>query len=268
MQWRVWEIGFLTASTMVMPLCSGQVANRVPVRSDPPKSEHIPRLPSTAVYKITQVQADANGNTVTHESSEIFAYSRRWQMMSSTPVPHSGDGPVETHVAVRDREAHTISRWTVPGHDVAVIDLPPKGSEASTCIENFNLGDPVEMPDAMKMPRGGSKPVTQNLGTDTILGLEVRGSRTTFTTPAGTIGNSEAMVRTQELWMPTKPGVVAIARTVIDDPWSGKTTRELVDLDLNEPQTSVFQPPPGYEIVKGELPPCPPHSVPGRAPER
>jgi hypothetical protein len=41
-----------------------------------------------------------------------------------------------------------------------------------------------------------------------------------------------------------------IVREINDDPSSGKTTRELTNLSLSEPEASLFQPPQGYEVVR------------------
>jgi hypothetical protein len=40
---------------------------------------------------------------------------------------------------------------------------------------------------------------------------------------------------------------------VNDSPQGGKTTTEVVRLDLSEPPLSTFQPPEGYEVVIEEL---------------
>jgi hypothetical protein len=86
----------------------------------------------------------------------------------------------------------------------------------------------------------------EDLGADTIMGVEVRGSRTTVTTPAGAMGNDQPLVRTDEIWM--APSLGMVLRSVSDDPRMGKTNREVVSLDLNNPDPALFQPPAGYEV--------------------
>jgi hypothetical protein len=104
------------------------------------------------------------------------------------------------------------------------------------------------------------RPLREDLGTDSIMGVEVRGNRTTFTTPAGQIGNSEPLVRISETWMAPSLGIAL--RQVSDDPQSGKMTRELVGIYLNEPDPSTFQPPEGYEVVTQEMHPVPCQQAP------
>ena len=239
---------------------AGQVADSAVDSTKREEPRYTPRLPATATFKITKVKAGADGEAVTREWTEVLAYTRRWQMHSTSTVPEAGSDTPGTQVEVLDREARTISRWNVPGQQVTVTNLPAQVPGAPLCATHPIWEDPVEFPDWMKKPHGGHKPVNQSLGIRTILGIEARGSRTTFTNPGG-VGNEETFGWTQEVWMATQPGVGLLVRTITDYPWSGKTTRELVDIDMNEPNPSVFQPPAGYATVKKDAPGCPASSA-------
>ena len=107
-----------------------------------------------------------------------------------------------------------------------------------------------------KMRRALPKPVHEDLGTDVIQGVEVRGSRMTITTPVGQIGNDRPIVSTQENWMAPSLGGI-ILRSVSDSPQTGKETREVVSLTIGDPDPSVFQPPDGYKVTVDVL-----HEVP------
>jgi hypothetical protein len=261
--------GLVLAAIASLAISStGQVADSQTDSTKREELRYIPRLPSTSTFRVTQVDAGTDGDAVTRESTEVLVYSRRWQMHSTSTLAEGGD-TLETRVAVLDREARTISRWTVPGRQVTVTDLPAQGSGVRLCAASLLLDDPPKLPEWMSKPHPSLKPVHQSLGTQTILGIEARGSRTTFTTPTGAVGNTEAIVWTQEVWLATQPGLVLVVRAITDYPWSGKTTREPVDLDLNEPNPSVFQPPTGYAIVKKDAAACPaPHAAPAAEPEQ
>jgi hypothetical protein len=69
--------------------------------------------------------------------------------------------------------------------------------------------------------------------------------------PVGQIGNDRELVTTNEIWTAANLGIPV--REVNDSPQGGKTTTEVVSLDLSEPALPTFQPPEGYEVVIEEL---------------
>jgi hypothetical protein len=217
----------------------------------------VPRQPSTAVFKITRVKTEADGTTSTQESTEVSVYSRRWMMNSTTTTPASGDQNPVTKVAVLDRQARTISRWTIPGDKVEVVSLPVREPGTPLCAASLSLDERDELPAWAKKPHPADKPVSRDLGIETIHGHEGRGNRTTITIPKDAVGNDEPLVQTLETWTAAEPGVVWMLRSITDNPWSGKMTKELEDLDLNEPNPAVFQPPADYKIVRTDVPQCP-----------
>jgi hypothetical protein len=156
---------------------------------------------------------------------------------------------------------------------------PPPGSAvlpaASPLVQNNSAprfptvvtgpdGQDITMVGVKPVPGGAALPASvehnvtrQDLGADTIMGIEVRGSRTTVTTPAGAAGNDQPLVHIDEVWM--APSLGLDLRSVTDDPRMGKTVRETVSLDLNNPDPALFQPPAGYQVETEEMQPvaCP-----------
>jgi len=225
----------------------------IPPRKHAPAT---PRRPFTAVSKITRVSPQADGTTITQESTKVIARDSQNRVMTSiTTIPLSDCEASISHVSVLDRDAHTMSRWSVPGDQVTVMNLPEKGSGNSLCAATLVLGERLEVVPMPKAQHG--RPVSRSLGTETIQGVEARGERTVITYPAGAIGNSEPLDRTTELWLATDLGMSLIVRLVVGDPLSGKLTSELQDLDLNEPNPRVFEPPPEYRVVHQDYPKFP-----------
>jgi hypothetical protein len=106
------------------------------------------------------------------------------------------------------------------------------------------------MPPMLPASPPGALPVkqtTEDLGTTSIMGVEVRGTRTTWTTPVGAAGNNQPLVNYNETWIAPILGIAL--RQVSVDPQVGTTTREAVSLDLGEPDLATFQPPKGYTAV-------------------
>jgi hypothetical protein len=91
------------------------------------------------------------------------------------------------------------------------------------------------------------------------MGVEVRGRRVTLTTPVGRVGNDVPLVRTVETWR--APSLGAVLRRIVDDPRTGKSDFEVVSLDLNEPDPSVFAPPEGYQVIDEEMHQIPCHAA-------
>jgi hypothetical protein len=209
------------------------------------------RLPYTAEFKISRVQTLASGATITHESTQVIALdSQGRRMTATTDLPLAGDQTPITRVTVMDPVARTNSSWTVPGQKATVIQMPAPGVSRTGCLTNMQ----VRLPDNQTQPER-PKPIMEDLGTQTINGVEARGRRVTTTTPAGAIGNDAPLTSITETWTAFAPGLRGLfVRRVLDNPQTGKTTRELTNFTQAEPDASVFQPPEGYEIVNKPAP--------------
>jgi hypothetical protein len=225
-----------------------------------------PQAPFTAELKVTDVRTLANGSTLTRESTEVRAADSLGRVMTAiTRVPPNDDGRTTTTVNVVDPLAGTRTNWMVPGEQATVTKMQSPGAGGSSCSGNSPITPVTRSSTATQRTS-----VTEDLGTETIQGVQAHGQRTTTTTPAGMIGNSETLVRTSEVWQAIgiQP-MVLVVREISDDPDSGKRTKELVSVALSEPAPSTFLPPQGYEIVNRDAPslPCAPgQRVPSPAP--
>jgi len=213
-----------------------------------PSPAYVPQLPYMAEYKTTYVQTLANGVTITSEFIETAALDSqgRW-MTSMTTVSTSGNQTQITDVNVFDPVAQTSSIWIVPGKTATVVAMPTLDARRNCSTTVPAIGKPVHINQTSS---DRPKPVIEDLGTETILGVEARGRRVITTIPAGTIGNNEPLVSTAEIWMAIAPGLSdLLVREENDDPQGGKRTKVLTNFTQAEPDASVFQPPEGYEIV-------------------
>jgi hypothetical protein len=206
------------------------------------------RLPYTAEFKTTRVKTLADGSTITHESTEVLArdsHGRTYNLSSS--ISQNEEQTVHTSINISDPVAKTHTFWFVPGQRVTVVNTFDAGAASAPCGVNTT----VAMPQATE--ERTVKPTREDLGKQTFQGIEARGNRTTTSFPAGAIGNSEPLLRTDEVWFSSTPGLSGInVRQVNDDPQTGKTTRELVKFTQGEPDLTLFQPPDGYETLTQE----------------
>lgn len=99
--------------------------------------------------------------------------------------------------------------------------------------------------------REGANPneVKEQLGKQTIEGVEAEGTRTTVTIPAGEIGNERPIEIVSERWYSPELQLVVMSRT--SDPRMGETTYKLTNINRTEPAKSLFEVPASYTVKEG-----------------
>jgi hypothetical protein len=104
--------------------------------------------------------------------------------------------------------------------------------------------------------------VKEQLGRQTIEGVEADGTRTTVTIPAGEIGNEKPIEIVSERWY--SPELQMVIMTKHSDPRSGETTYRLTNINRAEPAKAMFEVPADYTI-KADAPGVPSvMTMPGR----
>jgi hypothetical protein len=93
---------------------------------------------------------------------------------------------------------------------------------------------------------------TEDLGTQTMEGVVVRGVRTTRTIPAGKIGNEKPIAIVTEVW--TSPELNIIVLSKRSDPRMGEQTFQLTNIVRAEPDPALFTVPADFRIVEGPQP--------------
>jgi len=217
--------------------CAGQIRSRA-------AQLHPARIPYTAEYHITRVQTLANGSTITREDTETKARDAQGRQMFSSTVSLSQQKTV-TNVTITDPVAHTFTHWNSLSNRATVQAM--SGPHARGC-------ESVSTQPGAASTRTQERPVVEDLGTDSIQGIEAHGTRSTTTIPVGEIGNDVPLVSTFERWVAVSPELGGLmVREASDDPRNGKSNRELTSFTKGDPDPSLFQPPSGYEIVTEEV---------------
>ena len=85
---------------------------------------------------------------------------------------------------------------------------------------------------------------TENLGKQTIGGVEAEGTRTTLTLPAGAVGNDSPIEIVSEKWY--SPALQAVILRKHSDPRFGDTTTTWSDIKTAEPDHALFVVPSDY----------------------
>jgi hypothetical protein len=90
---------------------------------------------------------------------------------------------------------------------------------------------------------------TEDLGTQTMEGVQVTGIKTTRTIPVGEIGNDRPISIVTEVW--TSPDLKTIVYSKRTDPRMGEQTFQLTNIVRSEPDASLFTVPADFKIVDG-----------------
>lgn len=220
--------------------------------------------PYTAEFKTTSVQTLANGTTITRTSTETRALDSEGRRMTSRSNLIGGNQSVASFVHIEDPVENTQINWSGTIKQARVTKLPPQDQRHGCWASDsgslqMNYGPITPRPTTARASSGeaaallASRPsvAREDLGVQTIQGIEAHGYRTTRTIPAGQIGNDQPMVTTTESWHSASLGFEV--RQVSESPQSGKSTMELVSIDQSEPPITTFQPPEGYEVTTEEL---------------
>lgn len=242
---------------------SGAALAGGPDKTTPPRFQ-----PYTAEFKITRVQTLADGTTITHEGTEIRARDSAGITVQSNTNDNWQMGRIlGTSAGVHDTDGTILANWysvTKAGH---IFKMPPKDQRHGCWVttdlrmdwndrprqepNKFVFNPETRAVEQVAPPVQRSKPQSADLGTTTIQGIEAQGRRITRTISVGEAGNDRTIATVEETWF--TPILGLYLRESVDDPRSGKRTRELVSLTLGEPDPTLFQPPPEYQVTTEEL---------------
>jgi hypothetical protein len=89
---------------------------------------------------------------------------------------------------------------------------------------------------------------TESLGTKTIDSVQVTGTRSTSTIPAGTIGNDQDLNIVRETWY--SMDLKLVVQSTQSDPRFGVTTYTLKNIQQGSPDVTLFQVPANYTVDK------------------
>jgi hypothetical protein len=110
---------------------------------------------------------------------------------------------------------------------------------------------PPPPPAAPAAPMPNREVVTENLGQQTVEGVNATGSRTTTTIPAGAIGNLQPIKVISEQWVSTDLHVLVMTKH--SDPRSGETNYRLQSIVRADPDRSLFTVPADYTMKESGI---------------
>jgi hypothetical protein len=208
-----------------------------------------------AVTEITQSLAD--GNRIVRKTTA--SVSRDSEGRTRREANLAALGPLAPHgaprlVFIQDPVAGTSYVLEPDSRTARKLTLPGKGGKDGPGREgpaaDGGPGPGARFPGRPhEMGEGKWDRQTENLGSQTLDGLEATGTRTTVTIPAGAIGNEKAIVIVSERWF--SPELQVVLMSTHRDPRFGETTYRLTGIARGEPDKSLFEVPSDYTVREG-----------------
>lgn len=184
--------------------------------------------------------------------------------LSTTWVRHLGDG---TEITLKNHRK--ISRDKMGRIFQERRALVPDDGKTESLVGQIEISDPVKHElyicrpsehvcqlEALSLPEGtdssilGKKPAgpgVEQLGKQTILGVETIGTRQVTAIETGAIGNDRPILVRREFWYSPQLGVNLLS--IREDPRFGTQKFEFSELILDSPDANLFEPPAGATIL-------------------
>lgn len=254
------------ARQMVQFISAETVMADKPVKGKPYSAEQ--------VNETTQTLPD--GNRIRNSSSsQVYRDSegrtRREATMPALPFAAAADlpqlvfinDPVSGFRYVLDMKARSAQKMKLPDPAAQASDLRAKLEKLRTEAGATNGGN-VAFATATAAGEGPGdvhtftyssshhasaseqKSTTTSLGKQMMEGVEVEGTRTTWSIPAGQIGNDRPIDVVSERWYSPELETVVMSRH--SDPRTGENVFRLTNISRSDPPRTMFEPPADFKI--------------------
>ncbi len=199
----------------------------------------VPGAPFSGTVEILSKQSMPDGTVYTRRTVNYIARNSSGSIYNERrklePPGFQGEPPILlSHVY--DPQTR-LSTFLVPETHIArqmVLSTPPQAPENST-------------PATAVAPANAQNLTTRDLGTETVAGLILHGTRKERTVPASVSGTGHDVTITDDYWYSEDLRVYLVLKH--NDPRTGEQIVGIVTVDRKEPDPSTFQIPPAYKIV-------------------
>ena len=187
----------------------------------------------------------ADGNTVTVVNERTIARDSSGRIYQQRVLLEPKNASGEHHwlvnvIQVMDPNEHTLYNcWFLP-RDKHTCDLLDYGGSTSKVYAPAHVA-------TGPLPAGQGMAQHEDLGTQSVQGVETQGSRDTTTVKAGVSGNAHEMVFDRETWYSAALGINLIS--VVKSPSAGTQTFRVTEISTSEPDPALFTLPEGFKVV-------------------
>lgn len=150
---------------------------------------------------------------------------------------------VSGHPLLRDAALQAARQWVFKPTELSGVPVKVQG----ILTFNFTLNDeePAPAPFARSATRYTTN--TEQLGKQTIEGVECVGTRAVTAMPAGAIGNERPIETVNETWYSPELQMLILSKR--SDPRFGESTYRVTNISRSEPDAALFQIPSEYTII-------------------
>jgi hypothetical protein len=227
--------------------------------------------PYSATITNESVQTLADGTHITQSSSGTTARDSQGRTRQDAPFPVLGNlsaADAPHLVFLQDPVAGASYTLNLTDKTAWKGPVPPPGAGAPGMMLSTNTffvhsasGAPLPPPPPPDAPAASTMLIqkrlaesegdvtTENLGSQTIEGVQATGVRTTQTIAVGKIGNDRPITIVTEVW--TSPELKTIVMSKRNDPRMGEQTFKLTNIQRGEPDPSLFVVPSDFKITEG-----------------
>ncbi|HEY2467224.1 MAG TPA: hypothetical protein VGI45_05175 [Terracidiphilus sp.] len=253
-------------AVLLIETAAGQQVKPKPRWAATCESDPKRHVPYSAEFNLTNVYPGTDGNLVTYNYSETQAFDSQGRSLETTTSPDPNrKGPPQTIAVECDPTNSTQYQWDSLRKRLIVLKMPTPEkrqgcweSEHGDLFINFDLARRLSANaaaqtnriDEMARDPDRRDPLVEDLGTMTLLGVEVQGTRTTWP-PAKSSTEPEPRYVMEEHW--ASPLLGTWLQQEVDYPPSSehnvKWSRRVTNLTLKDPEPSTFEPPRDYTVV-------------------
>lgn len=239
--------------------------------------------PYSATMTTEMVQTLSDGTHITQTTTGTVARDSEGRIRQDAPLPSFGNLSAANAphlVFIQDPVAQVSYTLDLTNKTAQKMPVPPPGADAPSAAAvaagkvfiqsagaSVSTAGQVPLPPLPPPPAPGATPgmvmvqrsivndndpantTAEDLGSQTMQGVTVTGSRTTRTIPKGQIGNDAPISIVIEVW--TSPELKTVVYSKRTDPRMGEQTLQLTNISRSEPDPSLFTVPSGFTVTDG-----------------
>jgi hypothetical protein len=231
-----------------------------------PPGAPVQGAPYSAMSTNENIQTLSDGTRIVQTSTGNIARDSQGRTRQDTSLPAIGNlsaADAPHLVFIQDPVSQTaytlnLTDKTAQKMPALPMNISTSGPVSGGTKFNIQVGSPASgggtPPPGIMMQRtfitnDQGQVNMEDLGSQTMEGIQVTGVRTTHTIPAGEIGNDKPINIVTEVW--TSPDLKTIVYSKRSDPRMGEQTFQLTNIVRTEPDASQFTVPPDFKIVDG-----------------